>query len=61
MKRLNYLRLINSNEEAAKILRMLLCLPLLPPAKIESGFNIIEVYAQRKNINLNRLFQYYKR
>lgn len=61
IKKLGFLQLINNNERALKILRMLLALPLLLAGDMEQGFNIIKAYATRENINMRSLFEYYQR
>jgi len=61
MRKLGLLHLINNNERALKILRMLFALPLLPARDIEQGFNIIKTFATRENINMRNLFEYYQR
>lgn len=61
MKKLGFLPLINNNERAMKIFRMLLALPLLPPGDMIEGYNIILVYAEREHVRMGSLFEYYQR
>jgi len=38
---------------------MLMVLPLLPPNKIEVGFEEVKAYASRMQVHIPRMFDYY--
>lgn len=61
MQKLGYLRHINTNENALKSLKLLLCVPLLPAQDIEKGFMLIQAFARNHQVHLERLFRYYER
>jgi len=61
MKSLHYLNYVNNNDNAQKVLRLLMCLPLLPAQNMESGFLLIRAFATHHGVNLERLLQYYQR
>lgn len=61
MQKLGYLHHINSNENALKALKFLLCLPLLPAQNMNEGFRLIRAFALNHRVHLERLFSYYER
>ncbi|KAJ3652300.1 hypothetical protein Zmor_018278 [Zophobas morio] len=61
MRKHNYLVVINTNQDARCVLKMLMVLPLLPAAEIEEGLTDIKYFARARQINLSRLIQYVKR
>jgi len=61
MKALGYLNLVNQNQHALSTLRQMMVLPLLPGDKINQGLRTIKRYAQRNEINMILLFDYYER
>jgi len=61
MKSLQYLNYVNNNDNAKKVLRLLMCLPLLPAQNIETGFMLIRAFTTNHQVNLEWLLQYYQR
>ena len=56
-----YLNLIKDNEFVFKCLKMLMLLPLLPPNKLQAGFDELKIYADRMQVQIPRIFNYYRR
>lgn len=61
MKSRGYYRLIKTNENALKSLKLLFGLPLLPAQDIERGFRLIKMFAINHGVAMDDLFSYYER
>lgn len=59
--KLGFLHLVNTNDIALKIIRMLMSLPLLPAMSMRLGFDELRLYSRRNNVNFESLFSYYER
>lgn len=59
MIKFGYSNLIMNSGIAFRCLKMLMVLPLLPPNKIEVGFEEVKAYASRMQVHIPRMFDYY--
>ncbi|KAL5246322.1 hypothetical protein ACI65C_013730 [Semiaphis heraclei] len=59
--KLGFLHLVNTNDIALKIIRMLMSIPLLPAISMRLGFDELCLYSRRNNVNFESLFSYYER
>ncbi|CAI6353875.1 unnamed protein product [Macrosiphum euphorbiae] len=60
MNSLGYLHHLNTNNNARKVLKLLLSLPLLPARDMENGFLLIRAFARNHDVHLERLLSYYE-
>lgn len=61
MNSLGYLHHLNTNDNARKVLKLLMSLPLLPARDMENGFVLIRAFARNHDVHLERLLSYYER
>lgn len=61
MKSRGYYRLIKTNENALKSLRLLFGLPLVRAQDIVRGFRLIKMFAINHGVAMDDLFNYYER
>lgn len=59
MKSLHYLNYANKNDNSQNVLRLLMCLPLLPAQNVENGFMLIRAFFINHGVNLECLLKYY--
>lgn len=61
MNSLGYLHHLNTNNNARKVLKLLMSLPLLPARDMGNGFLLIRAFARNHDVHLERLLSYYER
>eukprot|EP00102_Acyrthosiphon_pisum_P018855 XP_016656065.1 PREDICTED: uncharacterized protein LOC103307748 [Acyrthosiphon pisum] len=61
MNSLGYLHHLNTNDNARKVLKLLMSLPLLPARDMENGYLLIRAFARNHDVHLERLLSYYER
>lgn len=61
MRNLGYLRFVNENQNARRVVCMAMALPLLPAQNMKEGLQAIREEAARHNLQMDTFFSYIQR